>query len=410
MHPELEREDQYQLEPAGKVPFTLKKALRVLAAALIVLVGVWIVSRAGHASDKDYISYWSAGKLLLHRSDPYSFEKVFTMEKAIGLPIVQPIIMRNPPWALFLSLPLGLCGPRFGLVLWIFAGTACILAFLRLLNVPQEDRIFAFFFAPTLGAFRLGQSSPFLLLGLSLFLYFYRSRPWLAGASLLLMAIKPHLFLVFWLVLLADCIYHRNLRILGGLSASLVAASIFAMCFNPHIWRDYFTMLRSAQLNIQVFATTSMLLRLAISPNTPWVLFIPSMVGIAWGLWYYARNRKAWNWMHHGMLVLLVAVMTSPYGWFTDEIVLLPAFAFALALPVASPSRRKISMASLIAIDAIAIMVVLNFPIFTFAYIWTPAAWLVWFVYTTWEVPNLTQEAPISETYQPHLQGADVFS
>jgi Glycosyltransferase family 87 len=386
MNTELDLEVQHRLEPAGREPLTVKKAFRVLAAALIVLSGVLIISRMGHASYKDYISYWSAGKLLLQHGDPYARERVFALEKAAGYLGDRPIIMRNPPWALFLSTPLGWLSPETGVLWWTFAATGCIIAFLRLLKVSRDDRIFAFFFAPALGAFRLGQSSPFLLLGLSLFLYFYRTRPWLAGASLLLMAIKPHLFLVFWVVLLADCIFRRNYRILGGLAAALAVANTFALLFNPHIWHYYFTMLRTSDLNNEFFPTSSMLFRLAISRNTTWLLFVPSAAATVWGLWYYIRHRHSWDWKGHGMMVLLVAVMASPYGWFTDEIVLLPALAFAFNLPAVSPSRRTRSMAILAAIDVAALLIVLagNFPVFSYAYMWTPIAWFAWFVYATW--------------------------
>src|SRR6201999_1952329 len=108
------------------------------------------------------------------------------------------------------------------------------------LHVPLEDRVFAFLFMPVIASFRMAQSSPLLLLGFSLFLFFYRRRPFLAGASLLLMAIKPHLFLVFWAVLLVDCIYRRSLLVLAGLASALALGTGFATCLDPHIWQHYF--------------------------------------------------------------------------------------------------------------------------------------------------------------------------
>jgi hypothetical protein len=71
---------------------------------------------------------------------------------------------------------------------------------------PNEIAMLAFCFAPVLGCLTSGQSSAFLLLGFCLFLYFHQRRPFTAGAALLLMAIKPHLFLVFWPLVLIVCI------------------------------------------------------------------------------------------------------------------------------------------------------------------------------------------------------------
>ena len=49
-----------------------------------------------------------------------------------------------------------------------------------------------------------GQISIVFLFGVVLFLLFYESRPWLAGAALVPCALKPHLFLPFAIVLLSE--------------------------------------------------------------------------------------------------------------------------------------------------------------------------------------------------------------
>jgi len=226
-----------QIQRGHRANFTARTILRRLAAAAIVLTGLLVISVGSRPTSKDYISYWSAGRLLLHRADPYSASQVLALEKSQGYSEIKPIIMRNPPWALLLVVPLGFGNPVVGLLLWTIAAAGCILIFIRLLNVSPEDRVFAFLFAPALGAICSGQSSPFLLLGFSLFLHFFQSRPFLAGASLLLMAIKPHLFLVFWMLLLVDCIYRRRFFILVGGTCVLVAGSASPRLTSRMPWR-----------------------------------------------------------------------------------------------------------------------------------------------------------------------------
>jgi len=358
-----------------------KKILRRLAAAAIVLAGLLVISVIGQPASKDYISYWSAGKLLIQHANPYSRPDVLALERTHGYSETRPLMMRNPPWALFLTVPLGFGNPAAGLVLWTLAAAGCIVAFIRLLKVPPEDRAFVFLFAPSIAVFRIGQTSPFLLLGFSLFLYLHRRRPFLAGASLLLMAIKPHLFLVFWAVLLADSIYRRRLLVFAGLAAALAAGTTFAMCFNAHIWQHYFAMLRGSDLDSEFFPTTSMMFRLLIDPYAIWLLFLPSAVAIVWGLWFYTRNRLVWHWETHGMLLMLVTILVSPYSWFPDEIVLLPALAFAITFP----QRRPRSLEILVVINLVAILVLMagNRSIVSTVYLWTPSAWLAWFLYAT---------------------------
>jgi hypothetical protein len=380
--------DQPEIQNRGSVSFTAKKIVRLLAAGAIVLAGILVITVASHPAAKDYISYWSAGKLLLHHADPYSPSGVFALEKTQGYSEAKPIIMRNPPWALFLTVPIGFGGPTYGLLLWTAALAGSIIASLRMLHIPSKDVALAFVFAPALASICVGQSSPFLLLGFSLFLRFYTSRPFLAGASLLLMAIKPHLFVVFWMVLLIDCIYRRRFLILAGGTAALAAGTAFSMCFNPRIWQQYFAMLRASALDHEFFPTTSMLFRLLVDPKADWLLFVPSALAVFWGLWYYARSRRAWDWRVHGMLLMLVTVMVSPYGWFTDEIVLLPSIAFALS----AREPRKYSTGTLLAINSIALLIVVGFHprLSSSAYLWTPLAWLAWFLYANRRKRDIT--------------------
>jgi hypothetical protein len=376
-----EKTAEPQIQEGRRASFTAKKIPRRVAAAAIVLTGLLVVSLAGSPASKDYISYWSAGKLLIHDANPYSRPDVLALERANGFPETRPLMMRNPPWALFLTAPLGFGNPAAGLFLWTLAAAGCIVAFIRLLRVPPEDRALVFLFAPAIAVFRTAQTSPFLLLGFSLFLCLHRRRPFLAGASLLFMAIKPHLFLVFWAVLLADSIYRRRLLVFAGLAAALAAGTLFAMSFNTHIWQNYFAMLRGSDLDSEFFPTTSMMFRLLIDSRAIWLLFIPSAVAIVWGVWYYTRNRLVWHWGTHGMLLMLVTVLATPYSWFPDEIVLLPALVFAITFPY----RRARSLEILVVINLAAILVLMagNRSIVSTVYLWTPSAWLAWFLYAT---------------------------
>jgi hypothetical protein len=365
----------------------------MIAAAAIVIAAVFVIAIAGHPAEKDYISYWSAGRLLLHHSNPYSPAQVFALEKTQGYSPARPLIMRNPPWALFLAAPLGFPSPLPGLLLWTLAAAACVFVSARLLNIPPRDRAFAFLFAPALASICTGQSSPFLLLGFSLFLYLHSRRPFLAGASLLLMAIKPHLFLVFWAVLLIDCVYRRSFLILAGGISALAAATAFAISADPHIWQHYFAMLAQARLDHEFVPTLSILLRLLIDRKADWIQLIPSCLALVWGTWYYARHRSEWNWQTHGMLVILVAVLVSPYSWFPDEIVLLPA----LALVFTSAQKRKYSLQILVAINCLLILALLvaHIPLTTGIYFWTPLAWLTWYLYATKQFPRRRENSPI---------------
>jgi len=352
----------------------MSRVWRIFAAVVLTLIGVGILTAFGSRTNaNDFVEYWSAGKLFVHGANPYSGPLILALEKSRGFAPDSPLIMLNPPWTLALVAPLGFLPALGALVLWIVAGAGCIVASLVLLDVPPKNRTLAFLFAPVLGSFAMEQSSPFLLLGFSLFLRFHRSRPFLAGASLLLMAIKPHLFMVFWVILLADSIYRRRLTILAGFASSLACVSALVTLVHPHVWKDYFALLHESTLDQNAYPTLPSLLRATVNVNLAWIATIPLCLAIAWGIAYYWRRRSSWDWKQEGMLVMMVAVLTSPYCWISDEVVLLPSVASAL-----SSSPRRFSMEILTAINFAGVV---GICITIRSLAWLPLALFLWYLY-----------------------------
>lgn len=392
-------------EQSGRPKTRSRKVLSLLAAILVAFAGILGLTAMHHPGKMDYIEYWSSGKLIVQHANPYSPDGIFALEKSAGALFTRPLIMLNPPWMLFLVAPLGLFGTYTSLFFWLVAGIGCILASNLLLNKDAKNGPLALIFAPVFACLCSGQSSPLLLLGFSLFLYFYNERPFFAGASLLLMAIKPHLFLVFWAVLLLDCLYRRRFLILAGGLAALGGAVAISLCFDFHVWQHYFATVRGYHVQQSFLPTVSMLFRMLINVHIFWLLFVPSAAATVWGFWYYFRCRRVWDWKIHGMLLMLVSVFVSPYGFFTDEIVLLPAVVFAMTLP----ERRKYSGWILLAINTAALGVIASgAQLASRDYIWTPAAWLLWFLYATNGFRRFGErEVPTSDTVQiASLEGA----
>ena len=80
------------------------------------------------------------------------------------------------------------------------------------------------------------------------------------------------------------------------------------------------------------------------------------------------------------MLLLLVSALCSPFGWITDEAILLPAVLAGLYR--AAESRRSFLPLWLIA-GAALIEVMAGTQITTPYYVWTTPAWLIWYLYAT---------------------------
>src|SRR5690242_17869110 len=112
----------------------LARALLVIAmmAAGISILSISI-AESGNAAHKDFISYWAAGQLLVHNANPYDAGAVLRLEKSVGFTEPQPLVMRNPPHALALALPLGLLPPNTAVVVWSIGIVAALMIATRLL-------------------------------------------------------------------------------------------------------------------------------------------------------------------------------------------------------------------------------------------------------------------------------------
>jgi hypothetical protein len=365
---------------------------RVVAAALIIAFGACLIAAIQFATQtdqkttqRDYIQYWVIGQRLIHGADPYDVVAITQLEEKAGLGSDQPRISLSPPAVLFPMLPLGLVSPKTGYILWWLAIMGCLSVALWLLwrlNGRPDNRIhlFGYAFTPAIVCLISGQLSIFLLLGIVLFLALLKKRPALAGAALLPCMLKPHLFLVFGFVLLVWIIARRAWRVLFGFFAALAVSCAIPMLFDAHVWQQYFSMMNGTHI-MQVFIPTfGMALRFLIDRNAVGLQFLPAVLGCAWGFWYFKRNRKKWDWMHHGLLLLLVSDVCAPYGYFTDECILLP---FILAGLYHSTKMQR-SILVLAAINLAALIEVFSeVNIISPWYLWTAPAWFTWYLYST---------------------------
>jgi hypothetical protein len=368
-------------QPGGRV-----SPWRVVAAIAILAVGVCILTFAVSGSDpanRDFISYWAAGQQLVHHGNPYDGAAIPQLERAAGLEGNRNFFMHNPPQAFFLALPLGFLGARAGAVLWSLALVAALMGSIRMLWImrgrpPDRLHLLGYCFPPTLACLLSGQMGMFILLGIVLFLYFHDSRPYFAGAALLLCALKPHLFLPFGVVLIAWIVTRKAYRVLAGALVALIASIALSFFLDPAGWSHYAQMVRAADIQDEFIPTISLMFRLVVQRKLVWLQLVPSFAGCVWGLWYFWTRRERWSWMDHGSLLLIVSVLVAPIAWFTDQVILIPALLHAVYL---TRSRGVIAMLA-IATVVEEIMVFRGVPLMhSTLHIWTVPVWLAWYLY-----------------------------
>jgi Glycosyltransferase family 87 len=352
----------------------------ICAVVLLGALGLLGVALYQNAANRDVVCYWSSAKLLWAHGNPYATGAILRAEQGAGGAYREPFIMRNPPWTLFLVAPLGLFSLRAGAFLWVVALIGAALVSVRLLRRGTRPPPLAVYcFAPILGCAMAGQTSVFVLAGFTLFLKLRQKRcEFLAGAALVLAAIKPHLFLLVWPVLAVEAWRKREFRMLAGLGTALGAATALAVALDPHVFAHYFAAMRSEQIEQQYLPNLSCTLR-ALTPGRPaWVEAMPTVLGLLWAARFYWRRRANWDWWDHGVELLLISAVVSPYSWPFDQILYLPAILYA--------NRRemnRVAIPALTVINGIAVLLlVLTMPLSSPAYALSGLAVVAWYVWT----------------------------
>ena len=257
-----------------------------------------VVPLAGHmAGSRDFVSYWATGSQLVHHANPYDREAIMRIEHTAGLDDRAVLLMRNPPWALPLAYPLGFIGLRTAAFLWSLVLFACLVVSVRLIQMTHNfprNRIhwLGLSFPPALICLIMGQTSLFALLGLVLFLYLHRARPFVAGVSLWLCMLKPHLFLPFGVVLLAWIVLHRSYRLLAGTTTALAASCAAAYYIDPSAWSHYLQMMRAPEVDKQFIPCLSDALRFWLRPQATWLQYLPVLLCCVWALRYFWLRRE----------------------------------------------------------------------------------------------------------------------
>jgi Glycosyltransferase family 87 len=380
--------------------------LWLLGAACLVATGFLGVQfvRApqllGRLQMYDFVEYWAAGRLIASGENPYDLNRMHELEREAGRS-EDGILMWNPPWTLPLVLPFGALPVRVAHVLWL-ALQLSVLVYCadRLWILYSGDRelrwvswLLGVAFLPSLFAVTAGQITPLLLLGVVGFLSFLeRKRETWAGVAAVLIAVKPHLAYLFWLALLLWSIRERRWRTLAGGILTGMAMTALPLLFDAHVLQEYwqtFTQKPPAQYRSPTLGTV---LRLAFGEEQFRLQFVALIPGLLWFAPYWWMQRHEWKWKEQLPLLLTVSVLTTAYGgWPFDLVLLLLPILHAAALAVRGGWNRTTSLAAglFLAVNALA-FVQLMLQIEYFWFLWITPAVLAAYLAVYWTATRLT--------------------
>lgn len=373
--------------------------VRFLTAVILTgVVAYFLVRHSGQVRQnvvvRDSIAYWAAGRLLTAHQNPYEHAAVFALERAQGYAEGRPLVLRTPPWSLFMVLPLGLFSPLVSWMAWLIVLLACLVVSLRLTRKLYEPilvshnlfAVAAYTFAPVLACMVSGQMGLVLMLGVVLFLFLEQEHPFWAGAALILPFAKPHLLSVFWLAFATWVITRRKIRLAMGFALAFIAAVALPLFLDPHVFAHYREMLQVSAIQKEFIPALSGVLRLLFFRQFFWVQFVPLGLGVLWSIRYMWRNWTEWDWRVHGPALLVVSVLTTPYEWLSDETVLLPAIlqAVALVYGVRKTLRpfSKVILLFLAFLNALLLLILrFKIPFSTGIYFWSSLVWFAFYFY-----------------------------
>jgi len=353
----------------------------ILAICAIFFVSVLFSGKM--AGSRDFVSYWSTGVQLRHHADPYNWGEMMRLQHAAHLDATGVLFMRNPPWSLPLAYPLGFIELRICAFLWNLILLGCLLASVYLVRRMHSSpnnylHWLGFAFTPAIICLNMGQTGLFTLLGMVLFLYLYRTRPFVAGLALWLCALKPHLLLPFAAALMAWIVVTKSYRILAGWAAAMAVSTALAWWIDPQAWPRYSALMSSKPVQSEFVPSLSDAIRFWIHPQSIWIQYVPAALACVWALFYFWPRRGNWDWLENGSLLLLVSVVVSPYCFPADQCLVIPALMHGMY------KTRSRALLALLAV----ILLVIQFEtwkvrIISGYYMWMAPTWLIWYLLAT---------------------------
>ena len=282
----------------------------------------------------DYFGYWSCGRVFLAGENCYKADIVYPVQHKEGRLEEDTLISWNPPWTYVLMLPFLSLPFMPGRILW-FLFSALVLAwtadyFWISRGGTVRTRFFSwlgiFFFVPSAVSLNLGQITPLLLVGIAGFLWCaQKKQDWWAGMFLLALSTKPQVLYIFAFFLGLWVWQERRWKILAGALTSLAITVGISLLINPSVYSFYLNEIRSGYgPHIWETPVPTTALRMLFPEYEAGLRYLLPALGLITGSLLWIKWRRQFDWQQYLAPILIISVLTSPYGFTHDLVVLYP--------------------------------------------------------------------------------------
>ena len=295
----------------------------------------------------DLLQYWAASKIFFEGQNPYDPNLLLEVQRGVSSLDSLPVLMWNPPLIFPMIMFLAAMTFRAALLFWFILSCALIgvsFGILLVWNrcVEGSGRILPLLFLLTFYPLSLslfyGQISPIILFGLSAFLLLEKRSPYSAGLSLSLTLVKPHLLYLVYMFLLIRAWKERGWKVILGLMGGCAVLSLLPFIWQPDVSAWYMEALQSPPVYWKT-PTAGSFLQGAAAGSIYIPRILPTLVTTALAFVFFVRAEKL------SLCTLLccipVSLVTSPYGWVYDQMLLLPCALYVLAVSRSLPVPRR---------------------------------------------------------------------
>lgn len=308
----------------------------------------------------DFRGYWSASYLLSQSQNFSDTDLLFDIERSkAGWDGDFVIKTWNPPWLLSLLLPYTFFSFDRAAWLWFITNitlvfTAGIVAWLAMAQTENGRKwawlgaLSSVIFAPALTALYMGQVNTLVFFGLAMTLFFHqKERSGAAGVALSLTMVKPHLVYITIPILMLRALLKKDWRFIFGFTGSLLLLSNITFILRPSFLIEYFGSVDDGNLLNWVTPTLGGYLKATLGwhqADLMGVVVLPIML-----IWWWVNRHKI-NFNELVQISLLISVITAPFGWGYDVIVLLIPLLQILVWVIEKRVAKTVRLAYILAL------------------------------------------------------------
>jgi hypothetical protein len=302
-----------------------------MAVLVLLMIAAEFAWNWVQPTSRDFVSFWGASRLALAGTPALAYDTAALQSVQVKVAAFASGEMPFPyaPTFLLIVLPFGLLSFPLALILWSVAGYILYLAVAR--RLAPDGWWMAAAFPPVFANAALGQNG-FVMAAMFIGgLILLPRRPFLAGAVLGCLILKPQLALMLPVAVLAA----RQWRAVAGAAVSVIATlAIGFFALGPGVtqaWLDqmplYVSIARDGLVGwhklISVYASAR---QIGVPETAAFVVHAMVAALAAAAVWRTWRSQAGWP---AKFAILSAATMlASPYLYIYDALILLPAFVY----------------------------------------------------------------------------------